>query len=63
MLILELNGASAAWLHGLGLALVVGRLAHAQGLSLSTGVSAGRFAGNILTWSVITIAAIKNVLG
>jgi uncharacterized protein len=26
MLILELNGASAAWLHVLGIALVVGRL-------------------------------------
>jgi uncharacterized membrane protein YecN with MAPEG domain len=62
MLVLEINGASAAWLHGLGIALVVGRLAHAQGLTQAAGVSAGRFAGNILTWGVILIAAVKNVL-
>ena len=63
MLILELNGGSARWLHGLGIALLVGRLAHAQGLSQATGISAGRFIGNVLTWSVILIAAVENVLG
>ena len=62
MLILELNGASAPWLHGLGIALVVGRLAHAQGLGQSAGTSAGRLVGNLLTWAVILIAAVKNVL-
>jgi uncharacterized membrane protein YecN with MAPEG domain len=62
MLMLEINGTSAAWLHGLGIALVVGRLAHAQGLSQAAGVTAGRFVGNVLTWSVIMIAAVKNVL-
>ncbi len=62
MLILELNGGSARWLHILGIALLVGRLAHVQGLSQSTGTSAGRFVGNLLTWSVIMAAAIANVL-
>ena len=62
MLILELNGGSARWLHVLGVALLVGRLAHAQGLSQSTGTSAGRFIGNVLTWSVIMIAAVENIL-
>lgn len=62
MLLLELNGGSARLLHGLGIALVIGRLAHAQGLSQSTGVSAGRFIGNVLTWSVILIAAVRDVL-
>jgi hypothetical protein len=62
MLVLEINGASATWLHGLGIALVIGRLAHAQGLSQAAGVTAGRFVGNVLTWSVIMIAAVKNVL-
>jgi uncharacterized membrane protein YecN with MAPEG domain len=62
MLILELNGGSARWLHVLGIALLVGRVAHVQGLSQSTGTSAGRFVGNILTWSVIMIAAVANVL-
>jgi uncharacterized membrane protein YecN with MAPEG domain len=62
MLILELNGGSARWLHVLGVALLVGRVAHVQGLSQSTGTSAGRFVGNILTWSVIMIAAVANIL-
>jgi uncharacterized protein len=62
MLMLEINGASALWLHGLGIALVVGRVAHAQGLSQATGVTAGRFVGNVLTWSVILVAALKNVV-
>ena len=62
MLILELNGGSARWLHVLGIALLVGRVAHVQGLSQSTGTSAGRFVGNILTWSVIMIAAVANIL-
>lgn len=62
LLILEINGASATWMHGLGIALVVGRLAHAQGLTQASGVSPGRFVGNILTWGVILVAAVKNVL-
>jgi uncharacterized membrane protein YecN with MAPEG domain len=62
MLMLEINGTSAGWLHVLGLSLLIGRVAHAQGLSTSTGVSPGRLVGNVLTWSVILIAALKNVL-
>ena len=62
MLILELNGGSARWLHVLGIALLVGRVAHVQGLSQSTGTSAGRFVGNVLTWSVIMAAAIANIV-
>ena len=62
MLLLEINGASAGWLHVLGIALVIGRLAHAQGLTLSSGVSPGRLIGNVLTWAVILIAAVENVL-
>ena len=62
MLLLELNGGSPRLLHGLGIALVVGRLAHAQGLSQTSGVSPGRLVGNVLTWSVILIAALRDVL-
>ena len=62
MLMLELNGASPTFLHGLGIALVIGRLAHAQGLTQGVGVNPGRLVGNVLTWSVIMIAAVKNVL-
>jgi len=62
MLMLEINGASSGFLHFLGLALVIGRVAHAQGLTTSNGVSPGRLVGNVLTWSVILIAAIRNVI-
>jgi len=63
MLVLELNGASPRELHVMGIALLVGRLAHAQGLSFSEGVSPGRLVGNVLTWGVILVAAVQNVLG
>lgn len=63
MLILEINGGSPAWLHGLGSALVIGRLAHAQGLSQSAGTSPGRLVGNVLTWLVILLAALRNIVG
>lgn len=62
MLILEVNGASPALLHGLGIALVAGRLAHAQGLTMGTGANAGRLVGNLLTWGVILIAAVTNAV-
>src|SRR6185369_9341007 len=62
MLLLEVNGGSPRVLHALGVALVVGRLAHAQGLSQSGGVSAGRLVGNVLTWTVIAVTAIADVL-
>ena len=62
MLILELNGGSPRLLHVLGVALLVGRIAHVQGLSQSTGTSAGRLVGNVLTWAVIMIAAVENIL-
>jgi uncharacterized membrane protein YecN with MAPEG domain len=62
MLILEINGTSATWMHGLGIALLVGRVAHAQGLTRTEGISPGRFAGMFLTWAVILVAAVKNVL-
>lgn len=58
MLVLEVNGSSGALLHGLGAALVVGRLAHVQGLTSSAGDSAGRIVGNGLTWVAIFVGAI-----
>jgi uncharacterized membrane protein YecN with MAPEG domain len=61
MLILEVNGSSAGRLHALGIALVVGRVAHAQGLSQTTGTSAGRLVGNVLTWTVILLAAVGSI--
>jgi uncharacterized membrane protein YecN with MAPEG domain len=57
LLVLELNGASALVLNALGASLVVARVLHAIGLSSTTGVSFGRFAGAILTWVVILVAS------
>ena len=62
MLILELNGASGVLLHGLGVTLLVARIAHAQGLTSSRGASPGRLGGVVLTWSVIGVAAISVLL-
>jgi uncharacterized membrane protein YecN with MAPEG domain len=58
---LEINGSSAWRLHALGIALVVGRVAHVQGLSQTSGTSAGRLVGNVLTWTVILLAAVGSI--
>ncbi|MGD8573855.1 MAG: MAPEG family protein, partial [Gammaproteobacteria bacterium] len=50
MLVAELNGATALWLHGAGIGLIAGRLLHAWGLSRSSGQTFGRFVGTSLTW-------------
>ena len=62
MLILEVNGASAILLHGLGLSLTLGRFAHAQGLSGSPGASAGRVAGTTLSWISIAVGAVAAIV-
>jgi uncharacterized membrane protein YecN with MAPEG domain len=51
--LLELAGFHAWVLHGLGVALVAGRVAHGWGLSRSDGPSIGRAAGMFLTFSVL----------
>ena len=56
--LIELNGGPPPLLHGLGAALVVGRLLHAWGLSGSVGVSFGRVAGSIATWATIVVGAL-----
>lgn len=59
LLVLELNGAPGWLLHGLGLLLLAGRAAHAQGLLVrGGGVSPGRFFGILITWGVIIAAAL-----
>lgn len=48
----------AAWtVHALGAALVVARLAHAQGLARYEGESPGRFLGTVMTFSVLIVAS------
>ena len=49
---------TAPWIvHALGAALVVARLAHAQGLGRSDGESPGRFLGTVTTFSVLIAAS------
>jgi uncharacterized protein len=57
MLFVELGPMEPVWLHGAGAALLVGRLAHAFGLSRHAGTSVGRFAGTVLTVGVILYCA------
>jgi uncharacterized membrane protein YecN with MAPEG domain len=57
MLVAELNRASPALLHVAGIALIVGRVLHAVGLSTRTGVSFGRAVGMVLTWATLLVLA------
>ena len=58
MLMAEVQGASPWLLHALGLALVVGRIAHAWGLTREPMDFRGRIAGMVLTFSVLGIGAL-----
>lgn len=55
--LLEIQGIGIAWLYLLGGVLILGRLLHAWGLSLSAGISFGRFWGMGLTWLSLLIMA------
>jgi uncharacterized membrane protein YecN with MAPEG domain len=50
LLILELNQTQPLWLHVFGIALIVGRVLHAIGLSVGTTLNAPRGIGTGLTW-------------
>ena len=58
LLLLELTGVDATWLHGFGIALVVGRVLHAWGLSRSGGTSFGRMVGTVLTFGAIAVMCV-----
>ena len=61
LLIAELTRAPAIIVHLCGLAIVVGRVLHAFGLSRSTGVSFGRFTGSGLSWTAVAVLSVWNV--
>lgn len=46
----------------LSIALIIGRLLHAQGLSSSAGTSFGRFYGTLLTWIVLVISGLLGLV-
>ena len=58
LMLLEMQGIPAHWLHGLGAALVSARVLHAWGFSRRKGVSFGRFVGTIVTWLVMLAMAL-----
>jgi uncharacterized membrane protein YecN with MAPEG domain len=62
MLALELNGTSATWLHGLGIAMIVARACHAVGLKADTIQSPLRGIGAGGTMLITLIASILLVL-
>jgi uncharacterized protein len=55
---LELNGTSLYILHGLGIALLVGRLLHGYALSFTEQFGFGRFWGTALTYGVLGVEAL-----
>lgn len=58
LLVLELNQTLPLLLHVFGIALVVGRVVHAMGLSATPGMSAGRAVGAALTLLVLVAMAL-----
>lgn len=61
LMLCEMLGAPAFAIHGIGAALVTGRVLHAIGLSRSTDRSVGRAAGMLLTWLPLLGAALLAV--
>lgn len=58
LLLAELQGAPALALHLLGAMLLVGRVLHAWGMSRAQQSRLGRGGGTILTWTMLTLAAL-----
>lgn len=61
LLIADLTRAPPLLLHLCGLAVVIGRVLHAIGLSGSAGYSFGRFTGSGLSWGAVAVLAVWNV--
>lgn len=62
LIMMALIGAPAAAVHGVGVLLLAGRIAHAMGLGKTAGASPGRVAGMVLSISALTLAAITLIL-
>jgi uncharacterized protein len=59
LVLAELLGVSRTWLHIFGAAFILGRIAHAIGLSQTLKVNVGRTAGMVLTLGTIIGLAIS----
>jgi uncharacterized membrane protein YecN with MAPEG domain len=62
LLVAEENRASPLLLHVCGIAFILARVMHAAGLSRVSGKSAGRSAGIVLTWLVLIVLAVWNIV-
>jgi uncharacterized membrane protein YecN with MAPEG domain len=60
---MELNGYPSGLIHGFGGTLFASRLAHAWGLSHSSGTSKGRFLGTLFTWLLMLAMALFAIAG
>lgn len=60
---MELNGYPNGLIHGFGAALFVSRVAHAWGLSRSSGSSLGRLSGMAVTWAIMLAMAGFAIVG
>ena len=63
LLLLELGGSGPVLLHGLGAAILLGRVLHAAGISRSPERLLLRQAGMLLTFGALTVAALALLLG
>jgi uncharacterized protein len=59
LIMLAVTNPSAWPVHVVGLCLIVGRIAHAVGVSQSSGPNRGRLAGMMLTWVSLTFGAVS----
>jgi len=59
LMLAEMMGVSRTWLHIYGVAFILGRIAHAIGLSRTLRVNVGRTAGMVLTLGTIIALAIS----
>lgn len=62
LLIAELNHTSHLLLHICGAAFVLARIAHAVGLTRRSGESPGRKFGTMVSWTVIAVLAVLNIV-
>ncbi len=60
--LLEINDTPRWAIHALGGSLLLARVWHLQGFGSSAGVSTGRFVGTALTWAVILLASLANIV-
>ena len=59
MVLVEVKGAQAGFMHALGISLLFGRFLHAYGLGKTHHTSKGRFIGSCFTYLVIIVASVN----